>query len=130
MRCFLWAFLLCCSLAAQDQSPTPQASAAGSGSFYVNGIVYRYVAGTDYTVVAAVHSVLNRKFLAVKVRIYNLGRQSVTVKPEDVSVEDTLASQALAQVSSAELARRMRRPYNWRVWGSLRPGVSPTKARP
>ncbi len=130
MRCFLWAFLLSCSLAAQDQFPTPQASAAGNGSFYVNGIVYRYVAGTDYTVVAAAHSVLNRKFLAVKVRIYNLGRQSVTVKPEDVRVEDTLASQVLAQLSSAELARRMRRPYNWARLGVAPAGGQPDESSP
>jgi hypothetical protein len=56
--------------------------------------------------------VLNHKFVAVKVRVYNLGQQSVTVKPEEVSVEDTLASQALAPISGTELARRMRRPYN------------------
>ena len=117
MRCFLCAFLLCCSLAAQDQSPTSQASPAGNGSFYVNGIVYRYAAGTDYTVVTAAHTVLNHKFVAVKVRVYNLGQQSVTVKPEEVKVEDTLASQALAQVSGTELARRMRRPYNWARFG-------------
>ncbi|MGO9519138.1 MAG: hypothetical protein ACLPND_19060 [Candidatus Korobacteraceae bacterium] len=120
MRYFLCALLLCCSLAAQLQSPTPQASPAGNGSFYVNGIVYRYSAGTDYTVVTAAHSVLNHKFVAVKVRVYNLGQQSVAVKPEDVRVEDTLASQALVQISGTELARRMRRPYNW-----ARLGVTP-----
>jgi hypothetical protein len=113
MRGVVCAFLLCCTLAAQDQSPTPPASPARNGSFYVNGIVYRYVAGTDYTVVAAAHSVLNHKFVAVKVRVYNLSQQSVTVKPEDVMVEDTLASQALPPISGIELARRMRRPYNW-----------------
>ncbi len=130
MRCFLCAFLLCYCLAAQDQSQTPQASPVGNGSFYVNGIVYRYTAGTDYTVVTAAHSVLNHKFVAVKVRVYNLGQRSVTVKPEDVRVEDTLASQALAQVSGTELARRMRRPYNWARLGVTPVGGQADEASP
>jgi hypothetical protein len=109
MRYFLCALLLCFAVTVQGESPT----AAGDGSFYVNGIVYRYVAGTDYTVVAAAHSALNHKFVAVKVRVYNQGQQSVTVKPEDISVEDTLAGHALATISGTELAKRMRRPYNW-----------------
>jgi hypothetical protein len=79
----------------------------------VNGIVYHYVSGTDYTVVAAAHSGINHKFVAVKIRVYNLDQQSVTVKPEDVRVEDALAGQALTTVSGTELARRMSRPYNW-----------------
>ncbi len=130
MRRFLCALLLCGSLAAQGQSPISQASPAGNGSFYVNGIVYRYVAGTDYTVVAAAHSVLNHKFLAVKVRVYNLGQQSVTVKPEDVRAEDTLASQALVPVSGTELARRLRRPYNWARFGVLPATGQPDEASP
>ena len=113
MRCFLCVLVLSCSAAAQSQSSLTQTSAAENGSFYVNGIVYRYVTGADYTVVSAAHSAINHKFVAVKVRVYNLGQQSVTVKPEDVSVEDTLAGHTLAAVSGAELARRMRRPYNW-----------------
>jgi hypothetical protein len=91
----------CFSVAAQGESPTPQASAAGNGLFYINGIVYRYAAGADYTVVAAAHYALNRKFVAVKLRVYNLGQQSVTVKPEDVSVEDTVAGRALATISGS-----------------------------
>jgi hypothetical protein len=125
MRCFLCALLFCISVATQGETPTSQASAVGNGSFYVNGIVYRYVAGTDYTIVAAAHSAINRKFVAVKVRVYNQGQQSVTVKPEDVIVEDTLAGQALTPVSGAELARRMRRPSNW-----VRFGVTPIAGEP
>ena len=112
MRCFLSALLLSCSLLAQDQFSSPQTS-SGKGMFYVEGIVYQYVAGTDYTVVAAAHSVLNRKFLAVKLRVYNTGRQSVTVKPEDVVLEDANGGNALPALSGAELARKMRHPYNW-----------------
>jgi len=113
MRHFFCAFLLCFSVVAQGESPTPPESDARNGSFYVNGIVHRYAAGTDYIVVAAAHSALNHKFVAVKVRVYNQGQQSVTVKPEDITVEDTLAGRALATISGTELARRMRRPYNW-----------------
>jgi len=74
--------------------------------FYVEGIVYQYVAGTDYTVVAAAHSVLNRKFLAVKVRVYNAGQRSVTVKPEDVVLEDANGGHALAALSARRSPRR------------------------
>ena len=98
-----------CSPLAQNQSVAPSAP----GSFYVEGIVYQYVTGTDFTVVAAAHSVLNHKFLAVKLRIYNVGPQSVTVKPEDVVLQDANGDRALAAVSGAELAKKMRHPYNW-----------------
>lgn len=113
MRCFLPVVLLCCSVAAQTLSSSLPAARADNGSFYVNGIVYRYVAGLDYTVVAAAHSAINRKLVAVKIRVYNTGRQPVTLKPEDVRAEDAVAGQALAMVPGTELARKMRRPYNW-----------------
>jgi hypothetical protein len=125
MRCFLCAFFLCCSVAAQSQSLRSPNSNAGNGTFYVNGIVYHHVAGTDYTVVAAAHSVINHKFVAVKIRVYNVGQQSVTIKPEEVSSQDTVAGQALIMVSSTELARRMRRPYNW-----ARLAVNPVMGEP
>jgi len=113
VRYFLCAFFLCCSVTAQSQPSVPPSTSRGTGTFCVNGIVYHYVAGTDYTVVAAAHSVINHKFVAVKIRVYNLGQQSVTVKPEDVRVQDVLAGQPLTMVSGAELARKMSRPYNW-----------------
>ncbi len=113
MRCLLVGLLLSCCLLAQNPSSNPQPSPPGGGMFYVDGIVYHYVAGTSYTVVAAAHSVLNRKFLAVKVRVYNAGRESVTVKPENVVLEDANGGHVLAALSGSDLARRMRRPYNW-----------------
>ncbi len=125
MRCFLCALLLCLSVAAEGESPIPQAARAGNRSFYVNGVVYQYVAGADCAVVAAAHSVINHKFVAVKVRVYNVGSESVTVKPEDVRVDDALAGHALAAVSGAEMARRMRRPYNW-----ARLAVNPVAGEP
>jgi hypothetical protein len=113
MRRFLCALLFTGCLLAQDQSPRQPTSPSGQGMFYVEGIVYQYVAGTDYTVVAAAHSVLNRKFLAVKVRVYNASPQSVTVKPEDVILEDANGGRALTALSGEDLARKMRHPYNW-----------------
>jgi hypothetical protein len=110
MRYLLCALLLSCSLFAQDETFAPQKLA--KGQFYVDGIVYQYVTGTDSTVVAAAHSVINHKFLAVKVRVYNASRRSVTVKPEDILVEDFVAGHAAAGISAAELAKRMRKPYN------------------
>ena len=113
MRYFLCAFFLCCSVVAQNQSSVSPNSNRGNGTFYVNGIVYHYVAGTDYTVVAAAHSVVNHKFVAVKMRVYNVGQQSVTIKPEEVCAQDVVAGQALSMLAAPELAKRMRRPYNW-----------------
>ena len=114
MRYFLCVLLLCISVIAQTESPATQVSSAGrSGSFYVNGTVYRYATGTGCTVVVAAHSALNHKFVAVKVRIYNQGQDSVTVKPEDVRAEDEITGHSLVPISATELAKRMRRPYNW-----------------
>ena len=117
MRYTLCALLLGCSLFAQDQGPSAPKSEGAKGTFYVYGIVYQYAAGTDYTVVAAAHSVINHKFLAVKVRVYNAGQHSVTLKPEDVVVEDAVAGHAAAAASGAELAKRMRKPYNMARYG-------------
>jgi hypothetical protein len=66
MRSLLCALLLAGSVFAQDASP----DAAGvKGSFYVDGILYRYAASANYTVVAAAHSAINHKFFAVKLRV-------------------------------------------------------------
>ena len=63
--------------------------------------------------VVAAHSVANRKFLGAKVRILNNGQHAVTVRPEDVVVADSVAGRDLEGISGMELAKRMRRPYNW-----------------
>ncbi len=68
MRAIFCALLLAGSLFAQ-QEPTADSS-NHKGSFYVDGIVYEYAASSEYTVVAAAHSVINRKFAAVKIRVY------------------------------------------------------------
>jgi len=109
----LLTLLFCCSLHAQDQAAVSRVSSSGSGSFYLNGIVYEYASQGACTVVAAVRPALNHKYLAVKLRVMNGGEQPVTVKPEDILVRDVLAEHSLAMVSATELAKRMRRPYNW-----------------
>ncbi len=110
MRYILCAALFCSLLVAQDQ--TAFAPPHDDGTFYVNGIDYHFVSGTNYTVVVAAHSIANRKFLGVKVRILNNGRHSVTVRPEDVRLEDAVAGRDVEAVPGQELARRMRHPYN------------------
>ena len=113
MRYILCAALLCSWLGAQDKASAPPLSPREDRIFYVNGIDYHFLSGTNYTVVVAAHSVANRKFLGVKVRILNNGQHSVTVRPEDVRVEDAVAGREVATISAAELANKMRRPYNW-----------------
>ena len=109
MRCLLCVLLLNCSLAAQDVT---RETSNAQGTFYVDGIVYQYVAGQNCTVVAAAHSALNHKFLALELRVYNATRRSITVKPEDILVEDAVGGRALAAVAGSALAQRMRKPYN------------------
>lgn len=110
MRYLLCTLLLACSVFAQDENLTPHKVQAGA--FYVDGIVYQYAVGRNYTVVAAAHAVLNRKYLAIKVRVYNAGPHSVTIKPEDVSLEDVVGGHAVAAVSSADLSKKLRKAYN------------------
>jgi len=119
MRYLLCALVFGCSLFAQNQSEASPPPSAGvfKGAFYVDGIVYQYERGTDQTVVAAAHTVINHKFLAVKVRVYNAGQRSVTVKPEDISLEDAVAGHAVAAIAGADLARRMRKSYNMARFG-------------
>jgi hypothetical protein len=119
MRYLLCGLWLSCSLFAQNEAKAPalQPSGAAAGTFYVDGIVYQYTRGTDHTVVAAAHSAINHKFLAVKVRVYNAGQWSVTVKPEDILVEDAVAGHAVIAIPGAELARRMRKSYNMARFG-------------
>jgi hypothetical protein len=113
MRSILCAALFCGLLGAQDKLPVSSSSPPGDGIFYVNGIDYHFISGTNFTVVVAAHSVANRKFLGLKVRILNNGQHAVTVRPEDVVVTDEVAGRDLEGISGVELAKRMRRPYNW-----------------
>lgn len=116
MRFIFCALLLGGSIFAQ-QYPVAPDSSDSRGSFYVEGIVYQFAAGPEYTVVAAAHSVINHKFAAVKVRIYNGGARSVTLKPEDIVVEDAVASRPLVPISAIELANKMRKTYNMARYG-------------
>lgn len=110
MRYLVFLLMFVGSVFAQDETSIPQNVQAGA--FYVDGIVYQYAVGRQYTVVAAARAVLNRKYLAIKVRVYNAGPHSVTVKPEDVSVQDTIGGHAVAAISTAELAKKLSKPYN------------------
>ena len=112
MRYCISIMLLGCGLLAQNSGLAVIDSPHTRGAFYVNGIVYQFDVGKQYIVVAAAHSALNHKFMALKVRVYNAGRSSVTVKPDDIVVEDAVAGHELDAVSGAELAKRMRKPYN------------------
>jgi len=133
MRYIVCALLLVSSLPAQQQYQTAPDSSTSKGSFYVDGIVYQYAAGTDYTVVAAVHSVINHKYAAVKVRVYNASQRSVTIRPEDILVEDAVADHAVTTVAGSELAKRMRKPYNMArmaVSGNEDAGADPPDGNP
>jgi hypothetical protein len=113
VRYILCAALFCSLLGAQDKTSVSPPAPREDGTFYVNGIDYHFISAINYTVVVAAHSVVNRKFLGVKVRILNNGQHSVTVRPEDVRVEDAVAGRDLAAISGTDLAKKMRRPYNW-----------------
>ncbi len=112
MRYLLCGLLFFGRLLALDQSAAPPKISYAPANFYVEGIVYQYAAGADSLVVAAAHSAINHKFLAVKVRIYNMSEKSVTVKPADIVVEDAVNARLLTAVAGADLANRMRRAYN------------------
>ena len=116
MRYLSLALLFVCPLFAQNDVGTPQKSQNAMGMFYVDGIVYQYSVGKDAIVVAAAHSAINHKFAAVKVRVYNTGQHSLTVKPDDVRLGDA-GGRVVAAVPGAELAGKMRRPYNMARYG-------------
>jgi hypothetical protein len=109
MRPFVCVLLLAFPLFAQEVNREPLEN---SGAFFVDGIVHQFIVGKQCTVVAAAHAAVNRKFLAVKVRFYNHGTRSVTVRPEDVVVADAIGGRALSPVSGDDLARKMRKSYN------------------
>lgn len=123
MRWFLCLLLLGVPLLAQTVT---RDALDGNGTFFVNGVVYRFAAGADCTVVAAAHAVINRKFVAVKVRVYNRGARSISVRPEDIRVEDAIGSRELAPVAASELARKMRRPQNMARYAVNGIGGAPT----
>ena len=109
MRPFVCVLLLALPLFAQKANREPLED---SGAFFVDGIVHQFTAGMQVTVVAATHAAVNNKFLAVKVRVYNHGARSITMRPEDVVVEDAIGGHALTPVTGDELARKMRKSYN------------------
>lgn len=125
MRHIPGVVLLSCSLFAQGAQYITPAAEQNQGSFFVSGFEYKFIAGNDYVVVAAAHSVINHKYLGVKVRVVNLSNHVSTVKPEDISAADLLGGRPLEQVTGTELARRMSRPTNM-----ARLAVSPMGGEP
>ena len=109
MHQFFCALLLGSALLAQQQLPALPDLSEAKGMFHAEGIAYHYTVGKDYLVVAAAQTVINRKFLAVKVRFYNTGSNAVTVNPENILVEDAIAGHPLAAVSAASIAEKMRK---------------------
>ena len=113
MRGVLYALLLCSLAVAQDRGPRPgpdfSRGARERGSFYLNGLGYQYIQGTNYTVVASAIPTLNRKYFGVKLHIFNRGMRSVNMVPESVTVEDSVGTKTLELLSAADIADRLRR---------------------
>ncbi len=85
----------------------------GSSFFYINGIAYRYAAASSYAVVAAATTGVGGKYLGIKVHVFNRSRQSITVRPEDITVVDAVANRRLAPIPAVEIVNRKRGQPNW-----------------
>lgn len=109
------------SLAAQEAPPplTPQAKAEarmwepGASFFYINGIAYRYAAVPDFAVVAAATPGLAGKYLGVKVHVFNRSKQSITVRPDQISVIDAVAQRRMQPIPAADVVNRKRSQPGW-----------------
>ena len=106
--------------AADAKAPlTPQAQAEarlwqpGSSFFYINGIAYRYAAAQSYAVVAAATTGIGGKYIGIKVHVFNRSRQSITVRPEDITVVDAIANRRLAPVPAIEIVNRKHGQPTW-----------------
>jgi hypothetical protein len=126
----VWYALLLCSLAvAQDRVPGPgpdfSRAARERGSFYLNGLGYQYIQGTNYTVVASAIPTLNGKYFGVKVHVFNRGKRSVNMVPESVEVEDSVGTKPLELISAADIADRMRRQPAWSRVAGIAAGNDP-----
>lgn len=113
---------------SEDAKPvlTPQAQAEarmwepGSSFFYINGIAYRYAAGSQYAVVAAATPGVAGKYLGIKVHVFNRSRQSITVRPEDIAVIDAVANRRLHPIAALDIVNRKRGQAGWmRVAGNV-----------
>jgi hypothetical protein len=117
MRGWLCVLLLCALAVAQEPNPGPGPdfgrAARERGSFYLNGLGYQFIQGTNYTVVATASPILNGKSFGVKVHVFNRGRHSVNMVPEAVTAEDSVGAKALELLSAADIADRMRRQPAW-----------------
>lgn len=85
----------------------------GSSFFYINGIAYRYAAAESYAVVAAATTGVGGKYMGIKVHVFNRSRQSITVRPEDITVVDAVANRRLVPIPAVEIVNRKRGQPNW-----------------
>ena len=131
MRGVLCALLLCSVVVAQDRGPGPgpdfSRAARERGSFYLNGLGYQYLQGTNYTVVASATPILNGKYFGVKLHIINNGKRSVNVVPESVTVDDSVGTKPLELLSAADIADRLRRQPTWSRVASIAAGHDPVQ---
>ena len=84
-----------------------------SSFFYINGIAYRFAAAESYAVVAAATTGLGGKYLGIKVHVFNRSRQSITVRPEDITVVDAIAKRRLTPVPAVDVVNRKRGEPTW-----------------
>jgi len=106
---------------SEDPKPTltPRARAEarmwepGASFFYINGIAYRYAAADSYAVVAAATPAVGGRYLGIKVHVFNRSRQSITVRPEDITVVDAIANRRLVPVPAVEIINRKRGQPGW-----------------
>ena len=133
MRGVLYALLLCSFAVAQDRAPGPgpdfSRAARERGSFYLNGLGYQYIQGTNYTVVASAVPTLNGKYFGVKVHIFNNGKRSVNVVPESVTVEDSVGAKPLELLSAADIADHVRRQPAWSRVAGIAAGNDPMQGQ-
>ncbi len=119
------------STVAQDTALTLQAKAEahlwepGSSTFYINGIAYRYAAGPYYAVVAAATPGVAGKYLGVKVHVFNRSKQSITVRPDDISVIDAIANRRLDPIPAMVVANGKRGQPAWLKFAGTAVGGPP-----
>ena len=133
MRGVLYSLLLCSFATAQDRVPGPgpdfSRAARERGSFYLNGLGYQYIQGTNYTVVASAIPTMNGKYFGVKVHILNRGERSVNMIPDAITVEDSVGAKPLQLLSAADIGDKMRRQPAWSRVAGIAAGNDPMQSQ-
>jgi hypothetical protein len=77
-------------------------------------------------VVAAATPGLAGKYLGVKVHVFNRSKQSITVRPEDISVIDAVGNRRMQPIPASDVVNRKRGQPGWmRVAGVAMTGSAP-----